>query len=208
VTASSPRLIRLSSRIREQSFLREGSAGVRFEISLEFQSLIFLRKRAVPDELPRDIFGRVRRFARVVVCQTLLKICGRAGILVLGGGRTANDIDVPHDDSGPSSLSLRSSYAGHTSPGSLGVAAPRVARQGEAWWAQQKRHGDNYSFSSKPLVKAARQLTNRDTNRLLELEPATAVALISSPSGLPPRAFRECPRLSGAFSAHRRDESL
>ena len=35
--------------------------------------------------------------------------------------------------SSPSRLSLRSSYAGHASPCRSGVAAPRVARQGEAW---------------------------------------------------------------------------
>src|SRR5436853_6452469 len=36
----------------------------------------------------------------------------------------------------PSSLSLCSGYAGHhASPGRSRVAAPRVARKGEAWWA-------------------------------------------------------------------------
>lgn len=33
----------------------------------------------------------------------------------------------------PSTLSLRSSFAGHALPRRSGVAAPRVARQGEAW---------------------------------------------------------------------------
>ncbi|MBC7042224.1 hypothetical protein G6O42_23940 [Salmonella enterica subsp. enterica serovar Enteritidis] len=37
----------------------------------------------------------------------------------------------------PSTLSLRSSYAGHASLAVSGVAAPREARQGEAWWVRQ-----------------------------------------------------------------------
>jgi hypothetical protein len=37
----------------------------------------------------------------------------------------------------PSSLSLRYSYAGHASPLRSGVAAPRVARKGEAWWGKK-----------------------------------------------------------------------
>lgn len=37
----------------------------------------------------------------------------------------------------PSTLSLRSSFAGHALPRRSGVAAPRVARQGEAWWGRK-----------------------------------------------------------------------
>ena len=45
--------------------------------------------------------------------------------------------------SSPSSLSLRSSYAGHASPLGRRMAAPCVARKGEAWWAvtdSNRRH--------------------------------------------------------------------
>jgi hypothetical protein len=39
--------------------------------------------------------------------------------------------------SSPSTLSLRSSYAGRLRADGPRLAVPRVARQGEAWWARQ-----------------------------------------------------------------------
>jgi hypothetical protein len=49
----------------------------------------------------------------------------------------------------PSSLTLRASYAGHASPWSSWLAAPRVALKGEAWWARQGRPKHKFSCEIK-----------------------------------------------------------
>jgi hypothetical protein len=49
----------------------------------------------------------------------------------------------------PSSLTRRASYAGHASPWSFWLAAPRVALKDEAWWARQGRPKHKFSCEIK-----------------------------------------------------------
>ena len=60
---------------------------------------------------------------------------------------------------GPSTLSLRSGYAGHAAPARSGVAAPRVAREGEAWWGKK----DSNLRSHKTADLQSAPFATRDT---------------------------------------------
>ena len=85
---------------------------MRFEIRLKRQRLQLLWKGAVPDQFPRLEFGRMGRFAGVVIGYSLFQISGGANVLLVGKSGASDDVDVPYGTN-PSSLPLRSSFAGH-----------------------------------------------------------------------------------------------
>ena len=100
---------------------------MRFEIFLEFQRSVFIREGAIPNKFPRLEFCGVLGFAGIVIRNPPLQIGGGASIFLVGKINTADDVDVPHRCSGPSSpVGLRRAprFAAFVLP----VAAPREAR--------------------------------------------------------------------------------
>ena len=72
---------------------------MRLQIFLEFQCSVFIRKPAIPDQIPGFEFCGVRGPASVVVDYPLLQILGRARIFSIWKTNAADDVDVPHDRS-------------------------------------------------------------------------------------------------------------
>src|ERR1700736_406862 len=74
-----------------------------FEIFLECQRFVLIRKSAIPDQFPGSEFSGVGGFAGVVVRNPPLQIGGCAGIFLFWKIHAADDVDVPHRSSSPSS---------------------------------------------------------------------------------------------------------
>src|SRR5437899_1007810 len=99
--------------------------------------------------------------------------------------------------SSPSSLSRCSSYAGHhASPLRLRLAAPRVARKGEAWWAclDSNQEPDRYERPALTIELQAPPRTAASSGRQRcghRLQPSAR----SGNAGLNPPKRRRIPRL-------------
>src|SRR5579863_422718 len=70
-----------------QALLRECAAGVGFEISLEFQSLVLIRESAIPNQIPRLEFCRVGGLSRIMLGYSPLQIRGCAPRTHVRGNR-------------------------------------------------------------------------------------------------------------------------
>ena len=69
---------------------------MRLQVLFEVESLILVGERAVPSQLPRFEFRRMRGFSGIVVRQAQLQIRGCAGIFLSRRVPAANDVDIPH----------------------------------------------------------------------------------------------------------------
>src|SRR5215471_17941750 len=83
-----------------KTLLGERAAGVGFEVLLECQ---LVREGAIPNELTRLELRSVGRFSRVVVRESALQVSGCTNVFLIGKVNAADDVDIPHRCSSPSS---------------------------------------------------------------------------------------------------------
>jgi len=97
-----------------QRLYRSAISGI-----FEFQSFVLIGKCRIPNQLPRNEFGRMDRFSRVVIRHPLLQVGSRTNVVTFWGAPAADYVNVPHELLHSvfafASPSLRSSYAGPAS---------------------------------------------------------------------------------------------
>src|SRR5437868_317513 len=89
----------LPKHTSQEPLFGKGSSRVRLQILLERQCFVFVRKGAVPNQLPRFEFCRVQGPARVMLNYSMLQMLRRAGVFLIWKPDAADDVDIPHDRS-------------------------------------------------------------------------------------------------------------
>jgi hypothetical protein len=83
---------------------------MRFQVFFEFQSSVFIGKSGIPNQNPRNEFGRVGGLASVMIGHSPLQVSGDADIVLFRGARTADYLNVPHN-AAPARLRFRFAQA-------------------------------------------------------------------------------------------------
>src|SRR5690242_19330925 len=70
-------------RRSRQSLSCERSARMRLQIFFELQGFILVGKGTIPNQLPRNKLGRMRRLLRIMVSNSLLQVSGGADVVLI-----------------------------------------------------------------------------------------------------------------------------